>query len=85
MPIGEGGSHDYIYAFKNRLKEGSSRLGCILPLLIVGIFSLIGLLVNINRVNPILFVIPGISLLGVLLIIFSPRLRKKDKGTKKGS
>lgn len=86
MPFGgAGGSHDYIYSFKNRLKEGSSKLGCILPLLIVGIFSLIGFLQNMDSVNPVFFVIPGISLLGVLLIIFGPRLRKKDKGTKKSS
>jgi len=85
MPFGEGGSHDYIYVFKNHLKEGGSNLGCILPLLIIGIFSLIGLLVNINSVNRVPFVIPGTSLLGALVIIFPVLLRKKGKGTKKSS
>ena len=64
MPLGEGGSHDYIYTFKNRLKEGGSKSGFILPLLIIVIFSLIGLLGNTDWVNPVFFVIPGVSLLG---------------------
>jgi hypothetical protein len=80
MPMGGSTGHEYIYSLKNRLKEGSNRSGCIFPLLLLGVFSLIGLLINRDLVNPLLFFIPGVSLLLVVLMIIISLKDKRHKG-----
>jgi hypothetical protein len=80
MPGSGNTSYEYLYSFKNRLKEGGNKLGCIFPLLLLGIFSLIGLLIKRDSVNPVLYIIPGVCLFIVIfLVVYAAFKNKRPK------